>query len=320
VRNKVIFILAIIGLLAGLVSAYIFSIEKKPLPPAFMPASNPYKQGIYANGIIESYQKSGENINVYPEVAGTILKIPVSEGKTIKKGAPLVLMDESIQRATVEQQKAQIDLSSASLKSAQDQLDKQRKSYELNPRSVSQLDLDNAENAVKVAKASVEVAQKQYELARTLLSKYTIKAPVDGIVLSINASVGDYISAQGTYDTYTQAYIPIVVIGSSQNYVEVRCYIDEILISRLPPASHMEAQMLIRGTNINIPLEYVRLQPYVSPKIELSSERTERVDVRVLPVVFRFKKPKDIDVYPGQLVDIYIKGSGIETKGTGTQQ
>ncbi len=315
-RNKIIFILAFVGLLIGLVSAYIFSLEKKPQPPAFMPASNPYKKGIYANGIIESYQKSGANINIYPEVAGTIIKIPVTEGKVISKGTPLVLIDDSIQRATVEQQKAQIDLANANFKSAQDQLDKQRKSYELNPKSVSQLDLDNAENAVKVAKANVEVATKQYELARTLLSKYTIRAPDDGVVLSINIAVGSYISVQGTYDTYTQGFTPVIVMGSSEIYFGVRCYIDEILISRLPQASQMQAQMLIRGTNTNILLEYVRIQPYVSPKVQLSSQRTERVDVRVLPVLFRFKKPKDVDVYPGQLVDVYI--GEIETKSTGT--
>jgi len=320
VRNKLIFILAVIGLLAGLVSAYIFSLEKKPQPPAFTPASNPYTKGVYANGIIESYQNSGANINIYPEVTGTIIKIPVSEGKMINKGTALILIDDSVQRATVEQQKAQIDLANANFKSAQDQLDKQRKSYELNPKSVSQLELDNAENAVKVAKANVEVAIKQYELARTLLSKYTIRAPEDGVILSINTAVGSYISAQGTYDTYTQGFTPVIVMGSSQTYIGVRCYIDEILISRLPPASQMQAQMLIRGTNTNIPLEFVRVQPYVSPKVELSSERTERVDVRVLPVLFRFKKPRDVNVYPGQLVDVYIKGTEIETKSTGTQQ
>ena len=69
---------------------------------------------------------------------------------------------------------------------------------------------------------------------------------------------------------------------------------------------HQRPQMFIRGTNISVPLEYVRVQPYVSPKIELSNQRTERVDVRVLPVIFRFEKPKNIDVYPGQLVDVYI--------------
>lgn len=318
-RNKVIFIAAVIGLLIGIVSAYIFSIEKKPQPPAFNPASNPYAKGIYANGIIESYQANGANINIYPEVPGTIKQILVSEGAIIKKGAPLILIDDSVQRATVEQQKSQVELAGANLKSSQDQLDKLRTASELEPRSVSKNDLDNAANAVNVAKANIEVARKQYELGQTLLSKYTVKAPIDGSILSINAAVGSYISAAGSYDSYSQGFMPILVMGSSQTYIGVRCYIDEILISRLPQASQMHAQMLIRGTNISIPLEYVRVQPYVSPKIELSSQRTERVDVRVLPVLFRFERPKDINIYPGQLVDVYIGETEKDTKSTVTQ-
>ncbi len=61
-----------------------------------------------------------------------------------------------------------------------------------------------------------------------------------------------------------------------------------------------------RGVDRRIALEFVRLQPYVTPKIELSDQRQERVDLRVLPVLFRFKKPADLAVYPGQLVDVYI--------------
>jgi HlyD family secretion protein len=63
--------------------------------------------------------------------------------------------------------------------------------------------------------------------------------------------------------------------------------------------------MSIKGSDIKIPLEFVRVQPYVSPKIELSNQRQEQVDLRVLPVIFRFKK-NDAPVYPGQLVDVYI--------------
>lgn len=94
-------------------------------------------------------------------------------------------------------------------------------------------------------------------------------------------------------------------MGGPQDYLEVRCYVDEILISRLPAAPHIRAQMSIIGTDIKVPLEFVRVQPYVSPKIELSNERQEQVDLRVLPVIFRFEK-KDAPVYPGQLVDVYI--------------
>jgi len=321
VRNKIIFILAFAGLIVGLLSAYILGIEKKPMPPAFNPASNPYAEGIYANGIIESYQTSGANINIYPDVAGTIRRIFAAEGSRVRKDAPLILIDDAVQRATVEQQRAQIELADANLKTAEDQLDKVKRSAELEPRSVSKSDMDNAVNAVSVAKANTEVTRKQYDLARTLLAKYEIKAPADGTVLSLNTAIGSYVSAQGSYDTYSQGYEPILVMGSAENYLAVRCYIDEILISRLPPASRMHARMSVRGTNISIPLEYVRVQPYVSPKIQLSNQRTERVDVRVLPVIFRFKPPEDknLDLYPGQLVDVYI-GDRVESKGTATGQ
>ncbi|HET6418985.1 MAG TPA: biotin/lipoyl-binding protein [Geobacteraceae bacterium] len=358
-RNRILFFLAIVGLIAGLVSAYIYGLEKKPQPPVFSPASNPYGKGIYANGIIESYQTSGANINIYPEVSGIIIKIPVSEGQNVRQGMPLIIIDDSVQRATAEQQKAQaaaalsllgelraqprkenleiakaqVEYAGAGLKTALDQLAKQRKSYELNPKSVSKNDLDNAENAVKVARTNLEVVRRQYELTRagawiydirnqenqynaltkaymassSLLAKYVIKAPADGKILSVNSAVGSYVSPQGTYDSYTQGFDPVLVMGSPQIYIGVRCYIDEILVHRLPGGSQMKAKMFVRGTNISIPLEFVRIQPYVSPKIQLSDQRTERVDVRVLPVIFRFAKPRNVPLYPGQLVDVYIE-------------
>lgn len=357
-RNKILLTLSIVGLVAGLVSAYIYGTERKPQPPAFTPASNPYAKGIYANGIIESYQSNGENINIFPEVSGVVVKIPVTEGQTVGQGTPLIILDDSVQRATAEQQRsqaeaaqalleelkaqprqenleiarAQVDLATSNLKTAQDQLAKQMKSYELYAKSVSREALDNAENAVKVARANVEVVQRQYELTRAgawvydirnqerqynalsksaaasdaLLAKYTIRAPVDGVVLSMNTAVGSYVSPQGAYGTYTQGYKPVIVMGDPQSFMGVRCYIDEILLHKLPPSSELKAEMFIRGTDIRIPLHYVRVQPYVSPKIELSNQRTERVDVRVLPVIFRFEKPKNTSVYPGQLVDVYI--------------
>lgn len=357
-RNKLLFLLSIAGILTGLVSAYIYGIENKPQPPVFNPASNPYEKGIYANGIIESYQPHGENISIYPEVSGTVSKIPVSEGDTVRRGTPLLLLDDSVQKALVEQQaaqadaartlleelkaqprkenleiaKAQVDYAGANLKSTQDQLDKLRKSFELSPKSVSKDVLDNAENAAKAAKANLEVVTRQYDLTRAgawsfdisnqesqykavlkalaasnaQLAKYVLKAPVDGVVLSINAAAGSYISAQGSYGAYTQGFNPVIVMGSAQDRLGVRCYIDEILIHKLPKAQQMNAKMLIRGTEVNIPLEFVRVQPYVSPKIELSNQRAERVDVRVLPVLFRFERPKNINLYPGQLVDVYI--------------
>lgn len=321
-RNKLLIAIAIIGILSGFISAYVYGLKSKPQPPAFNPASNPYAKGIYANGIIESSQESGENINIYPEVSGVVTKIMVAEGQHVSKGAPLLMIDDSLQRATTEQLKAQaeaslaqIALAKASLKSLSDTLMKQEKSHQMDVRSVSLDVLDSARNAVEVSRANLMVAEKQYQAALhayqaagVLLSKYVIKAPSEGSALSVNAAVGSYVSSQGAYDSYTGSLYPPIVMGNAGDYIEVRCYVDEILINRLPAASRMHARMFIRGTDINIPMEYVRKQPYVTPKIELSNQRTERVDVRVLPVIFRFARPKDIPLYPGQLVDVYIGG------------
>ena len=291
VRNKIIFALSIIGVLAALVAAYLFGIERKAQPPVFKPVSSPYDSAIYANGIIESDQSSGANINIYPEVSGPITQVPVREGQQVSAGTLLFTIDDSVPRANVE-------LAESNLKAARDQYDKRRASYDIDPRSISKDVLDTAEDAVNQAAATLKVAN-------ALLQKYSVKAPLDGVVLALNATAGSYVSSQGAYDTYTELFDPLVVMGAPQDYLAVRCYVDEILVSRLPSHWHIRAQMSIRGTDIKVPLEFVRVQPYVSPKIELSNQRQEKVDLRVLPVIFRFEK-KDAPVYPGQLVDVYI--------------
>jgi len=360
VKPKFLLALVILGLVGGLVSAYVYGIRGKPLPPAYNPAQNPYAKGIYANGIIESYQSNGANINIYPEVPGTVTRILVKEGDKVNAAAPLLLLDDSVQQATVEQQKAQaeaalamlrelkaqprsevlrvskaqVDYAAAQLRTSRDTMIKLKKSFALDPKSVSKEQLDTAENTAKANQANLGVLRRQYELTKAgawvydiqnqqhlyealsktyasgaaLLAKYTLRAPVDGVVLAINAAVGSFASPQGIYDTYTQGSDPVMVMSYPQQpYLEVRCYIDEILIPRMSPASKLNAQMLIRGTTDRIPLEFERIQPYVSPKIELSDQRTERVDVRVLPVLFRFKPPQDMNIYPGQLVDVYVE-------------
>ena len=356
-RNKVIFGLSILGVLAALVAAYLFGIARKAQPPVFAPVSSPYESAIYANGIVESDQSSGSNINIYPEVSGPITRIFVHEGQVVSAGMPLLAMDDSVQKAQTEQLRlqaeaalallnelkaeprmealaiaaAQVDLAEASLRVACDQYDKDRASYDLDPKSISKGVLDTADDTARQASAALDVARRQLDLtkagawsydivsqekqsaalqqaylaANALLQKYVIKAPADGVVLSLYAAVGSYVSPQGAYDPYTQGFDQLAIMGPAQDYLAVRCYVDEILISRLPSKWHIRAQMSISGTDIKVPLEFVRVQPYVSPKIELSNQRQEKVDLRVLPVIFRFQK-QDIPVYPGQLVDVYI--------------
>jgi len=291
VGNKIIFTIAIIGILAGLVAAYIFGMERKAQPPVFKPVSNPFDSAIYANGMIESDLPSGENINIFPQVSGPITKVFVHEGQQVSAGTPLFAIDDSVQQANTE-------LAAANLKLARDQYDKRRAAYDADPKSVSKDVLDTTEDAVIQAAAALKAAN-------ALLQYFSVKAPIDGVLLAVNATVGGYVSSQGDYDTYTELFDPLVIMSGPQDHMQVRCYVDEILVSRLPSHWHIQAQMQITGTDIKVPLEFVRVQPYISPKIELSNEKQEQVDLRVLPVIFRFEK-KDAPVYPGQMVDVFI--------------
>jgi len=291
VGNKIIFTVAAIGILAGLVAAYVFGMQRKAQPPVFQPVSNPYASAIYANGMIESDLPSGENINIFPEVSGPITQVLVQEGQTVSAGTPLFDIEDSVQRANT-------DLAAANLKLARDQYDKDRASHAADANSVSKDVLDTAEDTVHQAAAALKAAN-------ALLQYYSVKAPVAGVVLAVNATVGGYVSPQGDYDTYTELFDPLVIMSGPQDYMDVRCYVDEILVSRLPSHWHIQAQMQITGTDIKVPLEFVRVQPYISPKIELSNQKQEQVDLRVLPVIFRFEK-KDAPAYPGQMVDVFI--------------
>ncbi len=357
-RTKVIFIVSGVGVVLALLSAFLFSQQPRAQPPLFKPAANPYARGIYSNGVIESDQDLGANINIYPEVSGPITRIVVAEGQSVHKGDPLISIDDSVQLATAEQQKAQAEAAAAllqelkaqprrenlevaeaqvenaraTLKNAQDQLEKQQHAYDMDAKAISEQALDNARNAERIAATGLQVVEKQYARMKAgawsydvrnqertatalwksylssaaLLAKYTIRAPADGVVLAVRTGVGSYVSSQGAYDSYTQGFGPLVVMGMPQTHLQVRAYVDEILVHELPDPTRIRGEMFIRGTQRHLPLTFVRIQPYMSPKIELSDGRQERVDLRVLPVMFRFEKPKDLSLYPGQLVDVYV--------------
>lgn len=357
-RPRIMIGIAILGILGSIVSAFVYTKKVMPQPP-LRASTNPYEKGIYSTGIVESYQSHGANITIVPEVSGRVVQIFVQEGQRVSAGDPLLSIDDSVQRQTVEQLKAQadaalkalqrakaaprkeeLDIAQAQMDQARATLDDKRaqfekvqKAYQLNPKAISRDDFDRAKNAYEIAQKSYEVAVRQfrliragtweydiktleaqylaaskaYEAAAKLLEKYTLRAPSDGIVVRIQASVGGYISPQGSYDLYTGSYGPVIVMmNGSVDQLQVRCYVDELLVPQLPKPDRITATMFVRGSDKKVPIEFVRIEPYIVPKIQLSNGRRERVDVRVLPVIFRFEKPTDVNIFPGQLVDVYI--------------
>jgi HlyD family secretion protein len=65
----------------------------------------------------------------------------------------------------------------------------------------------------------------------------------------------------------------------------------------------------VRGNKeISTPLKFVRFEPYVIPKVSLTGESTERVDTRVLQVIYSFDQ-KNLPIFVGQQMDVFIDAS-----------
>jgi hypothetical protein len=58
------------------------------------------------------------------------------------------------------------------------------------------------------------------------------------------------------------------------------------------------------------PLEFVRVEPFVMPKKSLTGNNTERVDTRVLQVIYRFDPTGRPPLFVGQQVEVFIEARG----------
>ena len=114
-------------------------------------------------------------------------------------------------------------------------------------------------------------------------------------VLQVNVRPGEFVGAPPG--------AALIVLGSTQR-LHVRADIDENDIPRFRPGNRAMARA--RGVpDKKFALRYVRVEPYVVPKRSLTGQNTERVDTRVLQVIYAFEA-QDAPFYVGQQVDVSI--------------
>jgi len=148
---------------------------------------------------------------------------------------------------------------------------------------------------IEIVRATITEAQAQIDQIKTEIVRATVMAPVDGVVLQVNVRTGERIS-----DRDAKA---LMVLGDINTF-HVRVDIDERDIARFQPGTSSKA--FPRGeTNHEMPLRFARVEPLVVPKKTLTGENTERVDTRVLQVLYEIER-FDHPVYVGQQLDVFI--------------
>jgi multidrug efflux pump subunit AcrA (membrane-fusion protein) len=312
-------------------------------PPPIMPARSPYAATLAAAGIVEAQT---ENISVGSATPGVVVQVFVKVGDEVKAGQPLFRLDDrqlqgelAVKRAMVSQSKselirleaeprkekipvivAQVNEARAvviretdalkraedtfarkvtteqeliarreALAAAQAVLDKSQADLDLLKAGSWQYDRDVVSEAIE--KAEADVAKAEIELDRLV-----VRALVAGEVLQVKVRPGEYVG--------TPPNQPLIILGNIET-LHVRVDIDEYDIPRF--RSDVPATAVPRGNlQVRYPLRFFRVEPFVIPKKSLTGDNTERVDTRVLQVIYEFDPAGLPPLFVGQQVEVFI--------------
>lgn len=335
--------LVALALIAFSVNFLLNSKTRMPeLPPPIQPAVSPFPNTVAGAGMVEP---ETENISVGSPVPGVVVEVMAKVGKQVKAGDPLFRLDDrqrraelSIRRAMLEDARAQVakldamprqeELPQAEAKVLEAKADWENWEQQwsrgeelVTKNAISQEEfMERKQQAIQarerynsavaaydllkagawapdkmVAKAAVDRAVAQVQETQTELDRLVIRALVDGEVLQVNVRPGEFVGAPPS-----QA---LVVLGNV-NQLHVRVDIDEYDIPRY--ITNAPARATLKGQpNDYFPLKFVRIEPYVVPKKSLTGDNTERVDTRVLQVIYAIEAGGR-RLFVGQQLDVFI--------------
>jgi len=300
IRKYLLPILAALGVCLGIVAALQSAHKLVPTPMVSDAPSSPYKSFIAGAGLVEA---NTENIAIGTQIAGIVSQIYVQIGSEIKKGDPLFTIDDRATRALLETQQAAVKVAEAQW--AQANYSNSLNQGLVKKLVVSQQDAAVADYALESEAAQVVQAEALAHQTATDLERLTVRAPSDGEVLQLKIRLGEY-APTGVLDQ------PLLLFGNIHP-LHVRTDIDENeawrVLAKEPAIGYLRANKAVSSS-----LKFVRFEPYVIPKVSLTGKTTERVDTRVLQVIYTLPVEEE-RIRAGQQMDVYI-AAPLEKKNT----
>ncbi|MDP1796753.1 MAG: HlyD family efflux transporter periplasmic adaptor subunit, partial [Planctomycetaceae bacterium] len=157
-------------------------------------------------------------------------------------------------------------------------------------------------------KEDIAVNEAQWERARALLQqaeieieRLQVRAPIRGTVLKVDVRPGEYVG--------TPPGQVLMILGDIDQ-LHVRVDIDEQDLPRFRPG--LPGTGYVRGdANTPIELQFVRVDPFAEPKKSLTNAGNERVDTRVLQVIYALRSPPST-LYVGQQIDAFLNATPVK--------
>ena len=159
-------------------------------------------------GVIEPW----EQLTVLSKIHGTVIKVEVSEGETVSKGQVIARIDPDDFRIAVDSARASFELASANYK---------RLASLFEQEIVAKAEIDKLEAQVKTSRAALENAE-------LMLSRCTIKAPISGVIRSLDATEGLLLSVSDPVAEILQVDRDKAVVGIPESDVALVKNIKEV--------------------------------------------------------------------------------------------
>lgn len=300
----------------GLVVATLYTIGSLPDRSTSEPENQPPKAAgaladaprVSGSGIVEP---ASEVIDIGSALSGLVTDVRVAPGDRVEKGQVLFLVDDRAARAALAEANAAIREARATIAEAQTARDTARQQLALyeslsDPAAVSRSEVIRAEgearaasSRLELARARLNAAQARAGSAQTELNRLTVRAPIAGEILAVNIRPGEFVATQGGNGQ------PFIQMGET-NPLHVRVDIDENEAVRVKLGA--PATISPRGAaEIRVEASFVRVEPQVVPKRSLTNSAAERVDVRVLQVIYALPQSKEAEVFRvGQQIDAFV--------------
>lgn len=144
--------------------------EKRQLITAFKSKKQPFEHQLEVQANI----KTRQNVLIYPEFAGRLIKLKVEEGQKVKKGTLLAIIEDAGLKDQLDQIKLQLDLT--------------KTTFERTKRLWDQK--IGSEMMYLEAQTRYKAARKKVSQIRQQLAKTKIYAPFSGVIDQIPARLG----------------------------------------------------------------------------------------------------------------------------------
>ena len=247
-------------------------------------------------------------VQVGTQVSGTIAKLYADFNSTVKKGEVVALIDPTFLEASVKD--AQANLQRAKAQANESKRAFNRAKTLLGKGLTSQADYDAAITAYESNSAAQKQAQAQLDRAEINLRYATIKAPIDGVVISRAVDVGQTVAASLSAPTIftiandltkmqVQANVDEADIGKVQVGQEVKFTVDAYaetpfqgLVSQIRLASVTVQNVVNYTVIIDVPNPDLKLMPGMTATVTILVTKKENV-LRVPTVALRFQPPAE---------------------------